>query len=284
MTASPKRKQSSRAGSKSAESLMMWTPTLDPCRGDFTTNGTSKFGLAGGNDVPPTGGDTMLIKRSLTEYLIECKLTTRYSLTGIGDALPFEDFLDLTIFAKGAMNHVVGEVDRLRQRKIQILDVDLLDDGAQERSARATAAPERSDTSRSGPGPPRRTATFFLSECQSCVNANDLHFGLEIDATLARGGGLDLFIRVRISSAVAPPSLTMKLPCTSETRALPTVKFLKPSSSISFPAGVWSGFLKMQPALAATGWDSRRFCSATAIRASISWGSAGVPRSVAERA
>jgi hypothetical protein len=73
----------------------------------------------------------MLFKRSLAEYLVKGKLTTRYPFAGVGDSLPFKDLLDLTIFAKGAMNHVVGEVDRFRQREAGILDVDLLDEGAQ---------------------------------------------------------------------------------------------------------------------------------------------------------
>src|SRR5271154_1885760 len=62
----------------------------------------------------------------------------------------------------------------------------------------------------------------------------------------------------RTSSAVAPPSLTMKLPCTSDTRAEPTARFLRPSSSISLPAGIGPGFLKMQPALGAAGCEVHR--------------------------
>jgi hypothetical protein len=60
-------------------------------------------------------------------------------------------------------------------------------------------------------------------------------------------------IRVRISPAEAEPSLTIKLPWISEIRALPIKKFLSPNSSISFPAGISLGFLKIQPALAAIG-------------------------------
>ena len=59
--------------------------------------------------------------------------------------------------------------------------------------------------------------------------------------------------------AVAPPWLTTKLPWTSETAAWPQVVPLRPSESIRRPAGMSSGFLKVQPAEAMTGWEALRF-------------------------
>ena len=41
--------------------------------------------------------------------------------------------------------------------------------------------------------------------------------------------------------------------------APPSVAPLRPSSSTSFPAGMPSGFLKIQPALRALGWLPQRF-------------------------
>src|SRR5215207_9653520 len=56
---------------------------------------------------------------------------------------------------------------------------------------------------------------FCLSGCQSCFDANDLHFGLEIDATLAGGGGLDLFDKgeklLSGGSSVVDDEVTMHL-------------------------------------------------------------------------
>src|SRR5439155_9888535 len=75
-------------------------------------------------------------------------------------------------------------------------------------------------------------------------------------------------INERTSFAVAPPSLTMKFPCTSEMTAPPTRVPFNPSSSISLPAGTTFGFLKMQPALEAAGWLVHRFRLKACIRSS----------------
>src|SRR5215831_5204531 len=52
-----------------------------------------------------------------------------------------------------------------------------------------------------------------------------------------------------MSSALALPALTKKFAWRSLTRASPTLKPLRPRSSIMRPADVPGGFLKMQPAL-----------------------------------
>ena len=70
---------------------------------------------------------------------------------------------------------------------------------------------------------------------------------------------LIISINRRTSQAVACPSFTMKFPCTSETTAPPTRVPLRPSSSMSLPAGIAGGFLKMHPALGAAGWEAQRF-------------------------
>ena len=82
-------------------------------------------------------------------------------------------------------------------------------------------------------------------------------------------------IRMVMSRALAWPRLMMKLACTSDTQASPTQAFFRPSSSMSLPAGISSGFLKMQPALAPTGWESLRLALAAARSRSISSAGAG---------
>src|SRR6266404_5649433 len=74
----------------------------------------------------------------------------------------------------------------------------------------------------------------------------------------------------------------MKFPCTCDTRAFPTREFFRPNSSTSFPAGMLSGFLKMQPALLAIGCVVRRFSCDSRKRLSIIARSAGCARNVAE--
>src|SRR5271154_1431395 len=63
-----------------------------------------------------------------------------------------------------------------------------------------------------------------------------------------------------MSEADALPAFTKKFACRSLTRASPTLKPLRPSSSIMRPAAAPGGFLKMHPALfCPSGWLARRF-------------------------
>ena len=77
---------------------------------------------------------------------------------------------------------------------------------------------------------------------QSLLLADDLHFGLERDAAFAQRGRLHLLDqRQHIAGGGARLSLTMKLPCISDTFAPPMRVPLRPSSSTSLPAGHRSG-------------------------------------------
>src|SRR5256886_3937665 len=66
-------------------------------------------------------------------------------------------------------------------------------------------------------------------------------------------------IRRRTSAAVAPPSLTMKLPCTVDTTAAPSRAPFSPAAWTSRPAESPGGFLKTLPQfLVLMGWVSLR--------------------------
>ncbi len=96
-----------------------------------------------------------------------------------------------------------------------------------------------------------------------------------------------------MSSAVAVPSLTMKLPCVSEIRAPPTARPFRPARSTSAPAEAGmpagmvsrpgSGFWKMQPALGlASGWVRFRYASDRRASARSAVGSPGDTRQSAQ--
>jgi len=64
----------------------------------------------------------------------------------------------------------------------------------------------------------------------------------------------------------------------------PTDIPFNPNSSISLPAGIASGFLKIQPALGFAGWEDHRRCANARSRLSIVLRSAFAPRSIADNA
>ena len=139
-----------------------------------------------------------------------------------------------------------------------------------ERNAVATAAPERSETSRSALGPPSITVMFNFPVIPSSVFPDNFHFGLQFDSAFRLGALLaSIAIKSRTSRAVAVPSFTIKLPCSSETIAPPMRVPFNPSSSISLPAGISRRILKQQPALGAAGCDSQRFRLNAFMRCSI---------------
>ena len=53
-----------------------------------------------------------------------------------------------------------------------------------ERNALATPCPVASETSRSEPGPPIKTAIFFVQDSDHVVFPHDLDFGFQLDAAL----------------------------------------------------------------------------------------------------
>ena len=74
----------------------------------------------------------------------------------------------------------------------------------------------------------------------------------------------------RTSSAEPPSSAWMKLACFSDTRAVPTRKPRRPSSSITSPADSWNGtgLTNTEPAFCPPGWCSRRQRTISPIAAS----------------
>ena len=69
----------------------------------------------------------------------------------------------------------------------------------------------------------------------------------------------------------------MKFPCTGEIRAPPIAVSFNPNSSINLPAGIFSAFLKIQPALGAAGCESHLFRLYCLSFSAISSGFPGFP-------
>src|SRR6476620_10184913 len=195
--------------------------------------------LAGADHLPSTGGNPLFVESRLAEDLVESEMTAANPLTGVGHSPLLQDFLDLSVLAEGPVDHVIGEIHPRRKLQGTVPHIDLVD----LRPQRAQSAGNRGARSQRHLALRARTTQQhhdFLA-FQNPGHASIPMICTSVSRSMPRSraaAALISSIKVRISSAVAPPSLTMKLPCTSETRALPTVKFLKPSSSINLPAGV----------------------------------------------
>src|SRR5207248_7337600 len=102
--------------------------------------------LAGVDHFRPGGDDVVLQKFLLRQNLVERDPAFLDAVAGVGNAVGFPNFLDLSVFAESSVNGDEGKIDIFRERKVFVPDVDIdhVDPERAQRLGNAATGRERS--------------------------------------------------------------------------------------------------------------------------------------------
>ena len=228
-------------------------PIVEPSRAGFTISGrpssatTRIQSVARVDDAIARRRDAAREPDELRAPLVHRERRRHHAAAGVRDPQRLERALHGAVLAEAAVQrdeHAVEalalELDRSRSAGSNACASTPFS-----RSAFSTALPDRNEISRSDDGPPISTATLPNSLIVAaavpgnarCVPAwlpDDAHFGLEVDAGLRTHRCANVRDqRLDVGGARAPPGLTMKFACFSDTRAPPIARPLRPQASIS---------------------------------------------------
>jgi hypothetical protein len=142
------------------------TPTLEPSRGGLTTNGAlqrwKRRACGNIDDFRARRGHAGGEEAALARFLSKARRLLCNAGAGVGHADVLEDLLELAILAEGAVDHVEREAGAGRKIDPMVpVTSTATASSPSPCSALSTALPEASETSRSDPGPPIRTAIFL---------------------------------------------------------------------------------------------------------------------------